>query len=157
MQYPGYQTGNVILSEGDWFPFRIHKLVQLQDESWYYVLQDINGLKHFMPAQNYTGYGFNPGDEILCKIDKINCTGRIFLEPKHPYYNEGEIYPFDLVTYFNKGIDKFLIVREINGNKIEVPLCMNNNLDIKAEKKITCIVKSIKKGKLILENYKDYL
>jgi len=89
MQYPGYNTGKVILSEGDWFPFRITKFVQLQDNSWYYVLQDINGLKHFMPAGYYKDYGFSIGIQIKCKIDRINCTGRIFLEPEHPYYQEG--------------------------------------------------------------------
>jgi hypothetical protein len=156
MQYPGYNIGTIILTEGNWFPFRIHNLLQLQDDAFYYILQDINGLKHFMPAEYYKNYGFKPGDEILCKIDRINCTGRIFLEPKHPYYNEGEMYPFDLITYSNRGDERLLIVREITGNSIEVPLYRNKNIDITEEKKVMCIVKSIKKGKPILEIKIDY-
>jgi hypothetical protein len=157
MQYPGYNNGKVILSEGNWFPFRIHNYVQLQDDAWYFVLQDINGMKHFMPAENYQNYGFRTGDEIICKIDRINCTGRIFLEPKHPYYNEGEIYSFDLVSFQKKGSEIIIIVREIAGKEIEVPLCGNKNLDINGEKKVTCLVKSIIKGIPILEISPDYI
>ena len=157
MQNPGYNTGKIILSEGDWFPFKIHNLVQLQDDSWYYVLQDINGLKHFMPAENYESYGFATGTEITCKIDRINCTGRIFLEPKHPNYTEGEIYPFKVISFLNSGTEKVLIVKEISGNNIEVPVYNNTNLDIKNKNMVKCIVKSIKKGRLILDLRNDYL
>ena len=157
MQYPGYNTGNVILSEGKWFPFRVHNIVQLQDDAWYFVLKDINEMKHFMPAEHYGSYGFKPGDEISCKIDRINCTGRIFLEPKHPYYNEGEIYSFDFISYLEKDSKRILMVSEIAGNKIKVPLCGNKNLNINGEKKVLCIVKCIKKGIPILEISPDYL
>jgi len=157
MQYPGYNTGKVILSEGKWFPFRIHNLVQFQDDVWYFVLQDINGMKHFMPVEYYEKYGLKTGDEISCKIDRINCTGRIFLEPKHPYYNEGEIYSFDLISFHKKDSETIVIVRELAGNKIEVPLCGNKNIDINGEKKVMCIVKSIKKGIPILEISPGYI
>jgi len=156
MQYPGYNTGNLELSEGKWFPFKIHNLVQLQDDEWYYVLQDINGMKHFMPAENYERYGFNTGDEILCKIDRINCTGRIFLEPKHPYYKEGEIYFFDVIIRLDQGSEKELIVKDLLGNSIKVPVCTNKYIDSKEEKKVRCLVKTITKGKIILEIYSDY-
>lgn len=157
MQYPGYNTGKVIFAEGKWFPFKLHNLVQLQDDTWYFVLKDINEMKHFMPAEHYGSYGFKPGDEISCKIDRINCTGRIYLEPKHPYYNEGEIYSFDLISYSEKDSNRILIVREIAGNKIEVPVCGNNILSINGEKNVRCMVKSIKKGIPILEISPDYL
>jgi hypothetical protein len=151
MQYPGYNSRNIILIEGEWFPFRIHNIVQLQDNEWYYVLLDINGLKHFIPAEYYKNYGFKIGDEITCKIDRINCTGRLFLEPKHPYYNEGEIYTFEVISILNIGDEGMLIVKEFFGNCIEVPLCGNKNIDVNAEKSARCIVRNIKKGKPILE------
>jgi len=151
MQNPGYNTGNIIFSEGEWFPFRIHNLVQLQDDAWYYVLQDINGLKHFMPAEDYENYGFAKGDEITCKIDRINCTGRIFLEPKHPRYKEGEIYYFEVINYSNQDNENVLILKEILGNIIKVPVNSMNSVDINEAKMVRCIVQSIKKGRLILE------
>jgi len=156
MQYPGYNSGNVILSEGEWFPFKIHKLVQLQDDAWYYVLQDINGLKHFMPAEDYENYGFANGEEITCKIDRINCTGRIFLEPKHPRYMEGEIYYFEVINNSNRDNENVLKVKEILGNIVEVAVNSIMKFDINEQKMVRCIVKSIKKGRLILEIYPDY-
>jgi len=151
MQYPGYNTGNALLTEGGWFPFRIHKLVHLQDEERYYILEDINGLKHFIPAEYYKMYGFKPGDEIICKIEKLNCTGRMFLEPRHPVYNEGETYSFDLVKYPTLNDPEILIVRDILENIIKVPLCGNKKSFRIGEKKVKCIVKSVKKGIPILE------
>jgi hypothetical protein len=155
MQYPGYTSGNIILSEGEWFPFKIHNLVQLQDDAWYFVLQDINGMKHFMAAEYYKSYGFVVGDQILCKIDKVNCTGRVFLEPKHPVYNEGEIYYFDTISYSDSGNKCILMVRENFGNIIEVVVNGTKKVDINAEKRVRCSVKSITKGRLMLEIQAD--
>lgn len=151
MQYPGYNSGNVILSEGKWFPFKIHNLVQLQDDAWYFVLQDINGMKHFMAAENYKSYGIVVGDQILCKIEKVNCTGRLFLEPKHPVYKEGDIYYFDFIGYSNSGNKSVLMVRENFGNIVEVVVNGIKKVDINDEKRVRCSVNSISKGKLNLE------
>jgi hypothetical protein len=155
MQYPGYNSGNVFLTEGEWFPFKIHNLVQLQDDAWYYVLQDINGMKHFMAAESYKSYGFSIGDQILCKIDRVNCTGRVFLEPKHPIYREGEIYSFSISKYPNPDNKEVLIVHEVSGNSLEVPVNSINKIDINEQKMVRCIVKNIKKGKLVLEIYSE--
>ena len=151
MQNPGYNSGSIIFSEGEWFPFRIHKLVQLKDDAWYYILQDGNGLKHFMPAEYYKTYGLKPGDEISCKIDRINCTGRIFLEPRHPIYKEGESYYFDIIKDSNPDIEDVLMVTENSGNIIEVPVIGIKKVDINDEKRVRCIVKCITKGRIILE------
>lgn len=156
MQNPDYNTGNIIFSEGEWFPFKIHNLVQLQDDAWYYVLQDSNGLKHFMPAENYESYGFTIGSEITCKIDRINCTGRIFLEPKHPNYIEGESYYFEVISFLNSDSEKTLLIREISGNSVEVPVYNNINLEINNENMVRCIVKTIKKGVPMLELCSEY-
>jgi hypothetical protein len=155
MKYPGYNSGNVILSEGEWFPFKIHNLVQLQDGAWYYILQDINGLKHFMTAANYEKYGLETGNELTCKIERINCTGRIFLEPRHPIYKEGEIYSFDVINFLNTGNENLLIVKDILGNIIEVPVNGTKIVDIIDAKSVRCKVQSIKKGSLIIEFLPD--
>lgn len=151
MKYPGYNSGNIVLAEGNWYTFRVHNLIQLQDDAWYYVLQDINGLKHFLSAENYDGYGIKQGGDISCKIDKINCTGRIYLEPRHPYYSEGEIYDFETVQILKSGAHTTLIVKEYGGNQVEIPLEEQQELKFKSKKLIQCLVKSIKKGILILE------
>lgn len=153
MYYPGYNSGNVVFSEGNWFPFRVYNCVQLQDGEYYYVLQDINGLKHFLPAQFYKEYRIKTGEEIQCRIDKINCTGRIILEPKHPYYSEGEVYLFTVVGYKSEGDQDIVIVQEFSGNCIEVPLYGKEKLNINTQTKLKCIVKNIKKGIIKLEIY----
>jgi hypothetical protein len=157
MQYPGYETGNVILSEGGWFSFRIHNLIQLQDNEWYYVLVDSNNMKHFMPSGYYTSYGFKINDVIRCKIARINCTGRIFLEPEHPYYSEGKTYLFEIVsersTEGNDEFNEMLCVKDILGNCIEVALRGNTILKSTSNNNVPCMVKSIRKGQLILELY----
>lgn len=151
MQYPGYNSENIIFSEGEWFPFKIHKLVQLQDNKWYFVLQDINGFKHFLASEYYENYCLKPGEEITCKIDKINCTGRIYLEPKHPVYKEGETYHFKVVSLSTSDAEKELIVKEISGNNVKVRVNNKTNLDLNNENMVRCVVKRIKKGLPILE------
>lgn len=151
MQYPGYNSGNVILSEGEWFPFVVYNIVQLQDGELYYILLDTNGLKHFMSVSHYVNYGIKKGDTIDCKIEKINCTGRIYLEPKHPYYKEGEIYTFNQVEFLNSGEEKVLIVKDYFGNSIEVPVCNKKIVEVKKDKLVSCIVKTIRKGRPMLE------
>lgn len=153
MQYPGYHAGNVHLEEGEWYPFKIHNLVKLQDKANYFVLIDRNGMKHFMPSEYYTNYGFKIGDEILCKIDRINCTGRIFLEPEHPFYKEGKIYSFDLQNYIIQGNNLSLFVKGIRGKPLEVKACDTDINNLAKNKTVSCKVQNIKKGELILEFY----
>ena len=151
MKYPGYTSGSVVLTEGLWYPFRVHKLVQLQDDAWYFVLEDINGLKHFLPAENYQDYRIKPGDEVSCKIDKINCTGRIYLEPRHPYYTEGEIYDFEIVKFTNSVNGSMVVVQEMSGNQLEILIDGVLKADLKVKNTVRCRVNSIKKGNLFLE------
>lgn len=151
MNYPGYNTANFVFLDGEWYPFKIFKLVQLQDDKYYYILQDINGLKHFLPSEFYENYGFKIGEEVLCRIDRINCTGRLFLEPKHPDYEQGESYSFEIISYSEKVNEKTLLVREKYGKTIE--LNVNNMLkaDIITEKFVRCKVLNLKKGIPLLE------
>ena len=151
MKYPGYESGKVVLSEGKWYSFRIHNHLQLQDGLWYFVIEDINGLKHFMPAEFYKGYNLNKGNEIMCRVDKINCTGRIFLEPEHPYYTEGEIYNFEVESVSDKDDSNVLLVKDILGNSIEVQQYDFFGSKFETKKRVQCIVRSIKKGMPTLE------
>lgn len=151
MQYPGYNSGQVAFSEGNWFPFKIHNLIQLQDNNWYFVLMDTNGLKHFLSAEYYKNFNFQTGDVISCRIDKINCTGRIFLEPKHPYYIEGEIYSFDVLTFIENQKYGVLVVKDIFENRIEMQQELVQVTNYKVKKKVRCLVISIKKGTPNLE------
>lgn len=77
-----------------WYDFIFRNIIYLPDGSSSMVLVDSKGKKYLVPYKMYSHYGLVNGQIISCKVDKINCTGKVFLEPKHPFYNEGEIYTF---------------------------------------------------------------
>ncbi len=83
---------NARLTEGQWYTFRILKVVSLGEDEGWFVMQDPNGYKILLPKGFYEDYGFAPGQSVSCRVDKINCNGRMFLEPGHPHYKEGEVY-----------------------------------------------------------------
>lgn len=151
MQYPGYISGNTKLIEGQSYPFSICNHLQMQDGEWYYILRDINGLKHFMPSGFYKEFAFQIGNDILCRIDKINCTGRIFLEPRHPFYQEGEIYHFSLANSSDRENETVINVLDVFENCIEVPVYGNLKSWLSETNKVRCYIKSIRKGVPILE------
>ena len=146
MQYPGYTRGAILLTEGNSYVFKIHNLIQLQDNEYYYVLIDVNGLKHFLTAKYYKNYKFSSGDDIICSVDKINCTGRIYLEPVHPYYKEDTIYLFDLEIYENRAEEQSIIVTDIYGNKIPITSIETEKQWLIMKKRVKCRIKNIKKG-----------
>jgi hypothetical protein len=47
-----------------------------------------------LPVEPYNNYCIGGNSTIECRIDKINCSGKVFLEPRHPVYIEGETYDF---------------------------------------------------------------
>ena len=85
------------LQEGESYSFIVDGIIQLPDGSAKYKISDPNGVKHLLDHRIYNAYGFNIGNNIICRVDKINCSGKIFLEPKHPYYTIGESYEFAFV------------------------------------------------------------
>jgi len=151
MQYPGYNSGKTNLAEGQSFPFKICKHLQLQDGEWYYILQDVNGFKHFLPSEFYRDYSLSIGDEIICRIDKINCTGRIFLEPKHPFYQEGENYLFSIAKPSDCDNTQVIYVHDMYRNCIQVPIYEKLKPELFETNEIWCHVKTIRKGTPILE------
>lgn len=146
MQLPGYNSGNIRLEEGNEYLFEIYNHVKLQDGDFYFILIDANGLKHFMPSSPYAGYGLRTGSKVICRIDKINCTGRIFLEPAHPFYQTGKSYLFPIVS--NPGMDDSasMVVSDVFGNMILPAIKNPDILSIGGENQVICKIISIRKG-----------
>ncbi len=145
---------NARLTEGCWYRFRILKVVSLgQDDDWF-VMQDPNGYKILVPQRFYDDYGFKAGETISCRVDKINCNGRMFLEPEHPHYKEGETYDFELESKGRrKNIihqdERFFMVRDVFRNTWKVRT-YDTALWDHPPAHIPCKVKRIKKGRLFL-------
>ena len=75
---------------GESYSFQIFKTVDISNEE-FYMLLDPNGNKYLLPAINYKPYNFKIGEWIKCRIDKINCTGKMYIEPNHPVYKENTV------------------------------------------------------------------
>ena len=86
------------LKEGRRYNFNVEKIISLNDID-YYVLSGPDKRKYLLDIEDYTSYNIKPGVQLDCRVDKINCQGEIFLEPRHPYYEEGKSYSFNVNNY----------------------------------------------------------
>lgn len=166
MRIKNLQVPNSRLTEGSWHDFKILKKVSFNsDEESFFIMQDPLGYKVMMPADFYQQYGFEPGQMIRCRVDKINCNGRMFLEPQHPFYKEGKSYDFTLKGAGNRQnltgeTESFFYVEDVLGYEWKVRSFSSND-DYENKVIIKCHLERIKKGKLFLrkndENhpYKD--
>jgi len=146
---------NKQLIEGRRYPFIVMKtLVMRGDDRKFIVLEDPFHNRHLLPADLYGNYNLKPGKKILCHIDKINCDGKIFIEPEHPCYAVGKTYDFEFIRYEKRinqigASEDVAIVKDVLGNELVAPI---NEPDKKLKKSMTipCRVKAIRKGMLHL-------
>lgn len=152
MTTAGYFNSGKKLDEGKKYSFIVQNIVMLQDEKAYYILEDPFKIKHLLPYWFYTNYGIQQGQSIICIVDKINCTGRVFLEPEHPYYSKGTVsgFKFKSVRLKELGRKAKLIVTDIFENEIEVGCPEQLAEAVKNIKHVECIVVSICKGRPVL-------
>jgi hypothetical protein len=99
MTIPIRPEGAIKLQEGLTFNFLLRSVVTLQDQKQYLILEDPDGIKHFLDEEPYKHYHLKAGTTIRCRVEKINCTGRVFLEPEHPLYHVGSVYRFRIMKY----------------------------------------------------------
>ncbi len=148
---------NARLTEGAIYPFRINKTVSMGPEDDYFVLEDPNGCKILLTKSYYDGYGFETGQIIDCRVDKINCNGKVFLEPTHPFYCEGKAYFFDFICKdkFKNILDQeehFFIVRDRLKKEWKLRI-HDKKVWNDSPKQIKCLVVRIKKGQLFLQAF----
>jgi hypothetical protein len=139
------------LSEGEIHNFQVVKLVDIPEEGEFFVLRHESGRRVLLSSQTYRHYNIKPGKSIACKIDKVNCSGKVYLEPKHPIYKENEEYEFEVLSC-NKEKDDHeyltLIVADSFNNQIKV--LVSESFELNEQKKIQLKVTRIKKGVPIL-------
>ncbi|GAB4447739.1 MAG: hypothetical protein Fur0028_02690 [Bacteroidales bacterium] len=83
------------LKEGKMYSFLVEKLLTLPDAN-YFVLIDDWDRKYLLPQKYYSDYNIEIGKHIRCYVNKINCNGKIFLEPEHPIYKIGDEDVFEI-------------------------------------------------------------
>jgi len=126
MTSPAWYNEGKILHENCSYLFDFIKIVTLNDGDDYMVFSDPYGIRHILPLAPYASYNLHPGQKVTCMVDKINCTGRVFLEPDHPYYVPGKCYEFEIYDSFGESdysndLMQFKVV-DIYGNIINVVL-----------------------------------
>lgn len=137
------------LEEGESYDFQVLKRVNIADEGDFFMLRHKSGRRLLIPENYYSKYNIRVGSNIVCKVDKVSCTGKVYLEPQHPFYKEGEEYYFtNLDKVFHGEPDGneeklSILVKDIFNNPIKV-LC-NCNGD-KQLNEILLRVERIKKG-----------
>ncbi|MCX6256341.1 MAG: hypothetical protein NTW49_00325 [Bacteroidia bacterium] len=150
-------TGFERFREGEYYRFIIDKTVLMPDHEEYYLFKDHFNNKHLILKNLYADYHFFPGQFVQCRIDKINCSGKIFIEPQNPYYESGNRYLFpvkassSLVNSFGDK-ENLLIVSDKMGNDISVS---SDYEQLNPPKELICTIERIKRGRLYLNSY-DY-
>jgi len=147
-------TAPYFFEEGQTYKFTVTGKIQLppEDEEFLILLSHF-GSRHLLKYKQYEGYGLEANSEVNCRIDKISCSGRIYLEPEHKDYKEGKIYHFkisgfDEILNSDGKAERFLRLGDNKGNPTFVNIGNHSPRDFQEE--VLCRVDRIKKGKLYL-------
>ncbi len=135
------------LVEGESYQFKIVKITYVLDEGEFFVLEHTSGRRLLLPCKYYEKYGFSIGQKIKCRVDKISCTGKVYLEPEHPYYIENHVYEFKVLGFEDnhnyEGI-KAIIVKDCFENVIKY--FSKESCNLIENETIKLVVERIKKG-----------
>ncbi len=115
------------LKQGNYYNFKYIKRVKLEDDNTYMVFEDMYGIRHFVGYKMYENYNLKLNTDVTCLLDKINCTGRIFLEPKHPVYRKGCTYSFSISQIIWSENERYLTVKDCFNNYLNISL--NEEMD----------------------------
>ena len=151
-------------TEGQVSEFVYVKNVIVDEE--FMVFEDNDKERYLLPWENYKNYGLELQEKVKCLISRIDCKGKVTLEPEHPYYKVGETYDFKFIkmlvtedSEFNPIMDKSyvkkdyeMIISDIYGNEQRVyPKRWQRKKRYEAET-TRCKVVKIIQGRLLLQN-----
>jgi hypothetical protein len=105
------------LEEGREYLFNILDEISLPGDDEYYIITDPWAKKYLMHKRYYEHFGLHTGIQVKCRVDKINCQGKVFMEPEHPFYKIGGIYEFeylrnDIISRKNGDQYSVMVVRD---------------------------------------------
>jgi len=139
-----------------YYQFLLVKTTAMPDGLEYYVIEDPFGKRHLMEKEPYKYYEFNLGQKVEIRIDKVNCKGKVFFEPKHPKYGLGATLSVPFIGHSTE-IDKFneetpvLLVKDPYDNITSVKPTNDKQRQKDFDTDfLHCEVYRISKGRLIL-------
>jgi hypothetical protein len=140
------------LREGEEYLFLVEKEFVTPDKTTHFILSGPDKSKFLLPAETYSDYNIIVGQSLKCRIDRVNCKGKVFLEPRHPIYSEGKSYFFEVVEVTTR-LDKTgnevnaVVVKDNWGNRAAIP---SGNITAMPGSKLKLKIERISKGKLFL-------
>lgn len=143
------------LEEGKKYRFHIQSLVTLPGTNEYnFILAGPDSKKYLLPREYYENYDLKPGMDVDCVVDKINCSGKVFLEPDHPYYKINERYDFLVVSISQKESilrenELVATVRDLHGREWDCPILSDEGI-VPGFSHLACRIEKIRKGELML-------
>ncbi len=145
----------ITLEEGKEYPFYVEKLLALPDGD-YFILIDEVSRKYLLPRQYYTDYPIKVGTTIICNVNKINCNGKIFLEPLHPIYKVGDEDVFTLTAIEqrvkHRTQEPYFVIKAHNAKTNKAAAITFSNIDTNLlPVKALCKIVKIKKAELLLD------
>jgi len=153
---PLYPVNTSKLLERESYPFIFHAEIVMPDGEKKYVLTDPFGIRHMLSYELYKHYGFEKGQQIQIRVDKISCSGKIYLEPAHPHYREGEWYDFSFLrSEIRENIfgimETVWILQDISQQEIAIAMQAGVETPLSGEL-IQCKVNRIKKAHISLSH-----
>lgn len=140
--------------EGDILKVWLKKQIQLPDDKEYYLVEDENKNRFMIPVMAEWQQIFQQYDNFICRVDKINCSGKIYLEPMHPHYQIGQSYPFrftklDKVKSDLEEVRYLLFFTDEFNNSITLLSLSKPNFAVNSI--VNARIAQIKKGTIIIE------
>jgi len=134
------------LQEGNSYRFRVSKKVNIPPDNDEYIVVVLDDIRLLLKKNHFPNTEFIPNKEINCRVDKIGCNGKIYLEPENTNYKLFEDYFFDFEKIIEKDGNKRLLLYDDNGNKID--LIYDEDFYKIDDDKVLCKLWRIKKSKL---------
>ena len=154
METTTFKTGNI-------YPFRVVKVVIFSEHERFAVLEGPLHTRHLLDKSLFPNQVFRRNTIIQCRIDKINCSGKIFLEPQNPGYSEGNTYKFtflhnEIIVNSLGEAQMVAVMQGRNTEKAILALSADDETSFN-EVFVTAVLARIKKGILILHKDRKIL
>jgi hypothetical protein len=149
-----FKDKTLLLREGLDYDLNITRIISIPGDNEYFIGRDPNGLRHLIPVAHYRHYGINSGSTVKCRLDRINCQGRFYFEPEHPFYKRGKTYRFEFSGFEPAGgavgmfraLVKDRAGREQLTEQFPIPPVPPCNIT-----SLLCRVTAVRKGKMLIE------
>jgi len=142
-----------MLREKETYRFGVLRRITLPDDTESWVLTLTGEDRYLLPVEYYESYPIVVGETLECRIDKINCSGRIYLEPIHPVYTEGRV--IDLILHSTEactdraGNTLHKMVLQGDDGAVHTHLCLSAG-GFPTGTNVLAEILQIRKGKLVL-------